>query len=215
VITTPDLIDTLASGLQPKPPRYLARRLGIGFGIGAAIASVAMLLLWGPRHDLVAALAAPPLWIKFAFTGLLMLAGLAAAFDLSRPDGRVPRAVWLVIAAVLLAMGLLAVLQLANASPDETGWLLMGGTAASCPLLIMALATPVLAGALLAMRALAPTQLTLAGAAAGLAAGGSAAFIYAFSCDESAMPFVLIWYGLGMAIPTAVGALVGPHLLRW
>jgi hypothetical protein len=65
------------------------------------------------------------------------------------------------------------------------------------------------------LRTMAPTQLTLAGAAAGLTAGASAALVYAFSCDESALPFVLIWYGLGMALPTAAGAMLGRLALRW
>jgi hypothetical protein len=28
-------------------------------------------------------------------------------------------------------------------------------------------------------------------------------------------PFLAIWYLLGMLIPTALGALLGPRLLRW
>jgi hypothetical protein len=28
-------------------------------------------------------------------------------------------------------------------------------------------------------------------------------------------PFLAFWYLLGMLIPTAVGALIGPHVLRW
>jgi hypothetical protein len=30
-----------------------------------------------------------------------------------------------------------------------------------------------------------------------------------------AAPFIGIWYLLGMLIPAAAGALVGPRLLRW
>ena len=77
------------------------------------------------------------------------------------------------------------------------------------------LALPVMASTLWMLRRMAPTKLTLAGAAAGLTAGAVAAFVYAFSCDESAMPFVLIWYGIGMALPTAAGALLGRAVLRW
>jgi hypothetical protein len=66
-----------------------------------------------------------------------------------------------------------------------------------------------------AIRGLAPVRLRLAGAAAGLTAGGLAAAIYSLHCPESAAPFVAIWYTLGILLPAAVGAVAGPRLLRW
>jgi hypothetical protein len=65
------------------------------------------------------------------------------------------------------------------------------------------------------MKGLAPTRLALAGAAAGLLAGSAGALIYALHCPEMEAPFLAIWYLLGMLIPTAVGAAIGPRLLRW
>jgi hypothetical protein len=65
------------------------------------------------------------------------------------------------------------------------------------------------------MRGLAPTRLRLAGAGVGLLAGAAGAFVYAFHCPELAAPFLGMWYLLGMAIPTALGALLGPRALRW
>ena len=62
---------------------------------------------------------------------------------------------------------------------------------------------------------LAPTRLTLAGALAGLFAGGMGAFVYAFHCPETAAPFVALWYSAGILLTTALGALLGPRLLRW
>jgi hypothetical protein len=55
----------------------------------------------------------------------------------------------------------------------------------------------------------------LAGLAGGLAAGGLAAFVYAFSCDESAMPFVALWYTLPVLASGLIGAMVGRFALRW
>ena len=34
-------------------------------------------------------------------------------------------------------------------------------------------------------------------------------------CPEPAAPFLAIWYLLGMLVPTAIGAWLGPRLLRW
>lgn len=65
------------------------------------------------------------------------------------------------------------------------------------------------------MRGLAPTRLALAGAASGLLAGALGALVYALHCTEIAAPFLGIWYVIGMLIPTAIGALLGPRMLRW
>jgi hypothetical protein len=39
--------------------------------------------------------------------------------------------------------------------------------------------------------------------------------VYALHCPELAAPFLAIWYLLGMLIPTAIGAWLGPRPLRW
>jgi hypothetical protein len=66
-----------------------------------------------------------------------------------------------------------------------------------------------------AMKGLAPTRLALAGAMAGLLSGAGGALVYALYCPEMAAPFIGVWYLLGMLIPTALGALLGPRLLHW
>jgi hypothetical protein len=50
---------------------------------------------------------------------------------------------------------------------------------------------------------------------AGLAAGGISAFVYVLHCTDDSLAFVALWYGLTLALCTAVGALLGPRLLRW
>jgi hypothetical protein len=65
------------------------------------------------------------------------------------------------------------------------------------------------------LKDLAPTRLRWTGAGAGLAAGSLGALVYTLHCPELAAPFIGVWYLLGMLIPTAVGALLGPRLLRW
>ncbi len=77
------------------------------------------------------------------------------------------------------------------------------------------LSLPVFAGTLWAMRGLAPVQPVRAGAAAGLLAGAVGALIYALHCPEMEAPFLGSWYLLGMLIPGAAGAALGPRLLRW
>jgi hypothetical protein len=77
------------------------------------------------------------------------------------------------------------------------------------------LSLPTFVGAMWAMKGLAPTRLVLAGASAGLLAGAVGTLVYALHCPEMDAPFLATWYLLGMLIPTATGALIGPRMLRW
>jgi hypothetical protein len=71
-------------------------------------------------------------------------------------------------------------------------------------------------GALIwAVRAGAPTDRARAGAVAGLAAGGLGALACAFPCIEQSLSSIALWYGLPIGICAAVGARLGPRLLRW
>ena len=71
------------------------------------------------------------------------------------------------------------------------------------------------AAIILAMRQFAaPTQLTPAGARAGLAAGGISSFVYALHRRGDSLAFIAVWYGLMIAACTLVGAFLGPKLLR-
>ncbi len=47
------------------------------------------------------------------------------------------------------------------------------------------------------------------------AAGGLGALAYTLHCPALAAPFLGLWYTIGIAIPAAAGALLGPALLRW
>ena len=91
----------------------------------------------------------------------------------------------------------------------------MGRTWKYCLLGIPTLAVPVFVATLWVVKGLAPTRLSLAGAAAGLLAGAVAALVYALHCPEMEAPFLGVWYVAGMLIPAAAGALLGPLVLRW
>ena len=55
----------------------------------------------------------------------------------------------------------------------------------------------------------------MTGATAGRLAGGVGALVYTLHCPELEAPFLGVWYVIGMAIPSVIGALLGPRLLRW
>jgi hypothetical protein len=84
-----------------------------------------------------------------------------------------------------------------------------------CSAYIVLFALLPLAGLLYTIRRQASTRPALTGAVIGLAAGGLGAAVYALHCGEASLPFLLIWYTLGMALTSALGAMVGAWLLRW
>ena len=132
---------------------------------------------------------------------------------LGRPGAQMNRPLQM-LALPVLAIAILAVLQMSAPNADMPG-LVMGHSSRVCAILVTITALPTLAATFWALRKLAPTQLTLAGAGAGLFAGAAGAFVYSFHCTEGAAPFIAIWYTLGIVVTTLIGALLGPKLLRW
>ena len=61
----------------------------------------------------------------------------------------------------------------------------------------------------------APTRPVLAGAAAGLLAGGLAATFYAAHCFDDSPLFVAVWYTIAIAVLTILGAIAGRLFIRW
>ena len=213
-MNTDELAKLLATGPVAVDPGAPVRRCALAVGIGSIAAAVLMAIWLGVRSTLAQDLPAPMFWIKFAFVASIAAAGWVATLRLARPGARLAR-VPLALAAPVLVMWFLAALALAGADAPRRVELLLGQTWAACPLNIAVLSLPVLAAALWGMKGLAPTRLVRAGAATGLFAGATGAVVYAFHCPELAAPFLGIWYILGMLIPAALGALLGPRVLRW
>jgi hypothetical protein len=211
---TDDLVAMLATGADAVAPNAAARRYAAALGLGVLGAALLLGTLLGVRHDLGIAVLLPMFWVKLAYVACLAAAGLLAVLRLSRPGLRlawVPGA----LAAPVAAMWLLAAFALMRADPAQRAGMFFGDTWTSCPFLVAMLSVPVFVAVLWAIRGLAPTRLRLAGSAAGLLSGAIGALVYCLHCPELAAPFLGFWYLLGMLIPTVVGALLGPRLLRW
>ncbi|MDG4867274.1 DUF1109 domain-containing protein [Guyparkeria sp. 1SP6A2] len=211
---TNDMVSFLASGDVSVNRTANARRFALALIVGLLLSTGLMLALLGVRPDLAQAASQPMFWAKIGFAAALAVTGLLSTWRLGRPGrslGRLPTG----MATPVVIMWGLAAMVLVRAAPDRRMDLLLGDTWASCPLLIALLSAPLLATALWAMRALAPTRLRLAGASAGMLAGATAALVYCLHCPEMSAAFIGLWYFLGILIPTALGALLGPRMLRW
>jgi hypothetical protein len=209
---TDALIDALATGAGPAPRAVVARRMAPAMTFGLLASAGLALAVLGIVPPNV--FEDPLWWVKFGYAVALSAACAWAAARMARPGARIANP-WGVVAAVAAVMVLLGVEYLI-VNPAETRLaLVMGSSASVCPWRILMLSIPALAAVLWALRGLAPTRLRVAGLAAGLLAGAVGATGYALACPETSMTFVAIWYSLGIVMTGALGALLGPRVLRW
>jgi len=208
------LIRRLSADLRPVSRSAVVRRLALGVGAGAVVSLALIAATLGLRPDMMHAASGAMFWIKLAYTLAVAVVAIWTCERLGRPaeDGS-RRPLWL--AVPVLAVGTLAAWQLLRAPEPMRMHMVMGGSAEVCPWLILASSLAPLIGLVWAVRGLAPTRLRLTGLMAGLAAGGAGATAYALHCDESAAPFLAIWYTLGVVAAGALGGLLGPRVLRW
>jgi hypothetical protein len=166
-----------------------------------------------PRADLTAVIGTPR--VAFKFVATLTLIGVAGvfAFRAMRPEGE-PN-LRAIVAPVLALLALAITVELIASSPAAWLPLLIGTNALACLALVPLLSLPPLGAILTALRYGAPTHPQLAGAAAGLLAGGIGATLYATHCVDDSPLFVAAWYGLSITIVAAIGAALGSRTLQW
>jgi hypothetical protein len=211
-LKTDDLIEALSLDLEPVAP--VRPRLAAAATAGGLV-TLGLVALWlGFRPDLSHAPMTRMFWTKALYTSLLGVAGFLAVDRLARPAGS-PRRGLMLAACVFAFLVLAGAWQMMAATPADRMPMLMGASWRVCPGNIFTLAIPILAIVLYVVRGLAPTRLSLAGAACGLFAGGLAATVYGLHCPEHTMAFVALWYSLGVALAAALGAILGPWALRW
>jgi hypothetical protein len=213
-IGTERLIDSLAEGLRPVPPRAVERRIAAALALGMIVSAVILAATLGVRPDLLAAARGHVLWMKVAYVGALAAVAVAGAARLARPDRTVPRWLWL-FALPMLALALLAGGEMLRAAPGTRMSIWLGQSWKVCPFLVLSLSVPIFIALMRALGRLAPTRLRACGALAGVASGATATLVYCLHCPESTASFVITWYSAGIALAGLIGGLLGPRLLRW
>ena len=209
---TEDLIAALTTD-HAVPPPSLGRGLTAGIAAGATVALVLFAWLLGVRSDAAySALHSPRFEFKFLVTGTLAVTAALLVLRLSRPGAPQPLAL-LLAAPVLLTMTIMRELMTLPSSQ----WMpsLFGTTWRGCLVFIPLLSAGPLAAILVALRRGAPTRPALAGAVAGLLAGGIGSFVYAAHCPGDSPLFLGAWYTITILEMAALGALAGSRLLRW
>jgi len=210
---TGELIALLSNDAPAARGGRFAPRLLAAAVIGAAV-SLGVLVAWLGMRPMHEAMRSGSFWMKAGYTSLLAASGLFVTVRLARPGGSIGAALWIAAAAVAW-LATMAGMETMRTPDGGMAHLWLGWTWQVCPFRILALSLPVLVGALLALRRMAPTQPALTGAMAGLFAGAVGATVYGLYCRETAAAFVVVWYSAGVAACAALGAAVGARLLRW
>ena len=211
---TNDLIAMLATEASATPTVSPLRRCVQATAAGIAISLALVLTLWGLNPELNALAQTQAFWVKVMWLLLTCTFAVPVVMHLARPGVAAGRSVW-GIAAALLGMAMLALMQVASVDADTGMQLMLGSSWQVCSASIAALSVPLLAALLWMMRGMAPTRPAMAGASAGLMAGAMSGLVYSLHCPETAYAFLAVWYVAGMAVMAGVGALLGLRLLRW
>lgn len=211
---TDDLINVLSTNVDPVDPGQVRRDLTKSIAIGIVL-SVGGVLAWsGFRHDLIESRALSFLLLKVVLSAALVLAGARYLMRLGRPgaDTQISHGHtgWPAYVTGALALAALIALPLVH-------WHHLGATDSwlECLVSIPVIAIVPFASVVWAMRRMAPTNLPLTGAVAGVVAGGISALGYALHCTDDSLSFIALWYGSAIALCGLAGFLLGPRLLRW
>jgi hypothetical protein len=210
---TDELIRVLAadSATRAAPVR---RWMLVGIVVALLVSLAMFSLLLGPRSDIRQVAADFDFLFKFVFTLAVALPATLLVLRLAQPAVPwKPTALSLLVAPALLGLAVTAEFFLSESGSRVTK--VLGTTWLSCVTFIPLLSAPVLVAALVALHHGAPTRPGIAGAVAGLAAGGFGAAIYAAYCIENSALFLAAWYPLAILIVAIAGGALGARVLRW
>ncbi len=211
---TDELVRSLSRDLTPVKLHAVSRRIAIGLGLGAAATMSLVMFVLGVRPDLAIAIDGFAFWMKWLYTASLACVGIIATVHLARPDAPHQK-VFLPLIIPFFLLAAIAISELLHAPREQWLGIWLGRSWTMCSALVVLFSIPIFVGLLWSFKRMAPTSLREAGAAAGLASGACAATLYGLHCPEVSATFVLTWYTLGIGSATAIGALLGPRLLRW
>lgn len=212
---TDELISLLAAAEPALDRHQLLKRFVVALLAGGAVTLLMVVLLFGVRTDLVEVMGTPLFWVKVALPVGLVAAGILLSSRMGRPGVSVGIMGMMLLSAPLLGVWLGSAVVLLEAPADARLAMVMGRTWRTCPFNIALLSMPLLAAVFWVLRGMASTRLRLAGAAGGLLAGALATLAYTLHCPEMDVAFWGVWYVLGMLLPSVVGAVLGPMLLKW
>ncbi|SRR5258708_15870204 len=213
-MTTDQLIALLVADLRPVDPRGVLHAVIIALAVGLAAALGVMTSTFAFPPELLDGRNLEFLSIKLLFASAVVATTAVLLPQLARPGATMHRTPALILMPfVVLAVS--AAVALATAHSSAWAGMIVEKDSVRCLPAILLLAILPFTALVWALRVGAPTDRIRAGAIAGLAAGGLGAFACAFPCAEQSLSSIALWYGLPIGICAAIGAKLGPNLLRW
>lgn len=212
---TDDLINALvADSATQRPP--IGRTLAAGLTLGLiATALLFALLFGGPRPGMLhSAVTSPAFLMKFVVTLSVAIPAYIVVRRLARPDGDLS-GLWTLFAVPAVILGMWAAYELFAAPSQAWAKATVAPNWFMCVQLIPLLSLAPLAGVLYALRDGAPANPALAGAFGGLLSGALGATLYASHCSQDSALFIGLWYPIGIALVTLIGALLATRIARW
>ncbi len=208
------LIALLSSHVEPVKGDQLRGALAIALAVGVAAALCLLAAVFGMPVDPLGGTSVVLRASALAFLLALVAAGMSCLIRAARPGAAGHRSL-VRIGALLTAILLVACVTLVLASPAPWRDMILGPQWATCLICIPAFAAVPFAALMWALRRGAPTNLALAGAAAGLVAGALGAAVLALHYHAGSVAFMALWFGGPIVLCALIGALLGSWLLRW
>lgn len=210
---TDDLIKALDADARSKA-MPLRSAWWVATAAAAVIAAVVFFLTIGPRPDIMVAMHTMRFLAKFVFTIVLAVTAFGLIRALSTPGASTARAAaWMAAAPLLVAVAV--VLELFMVPEVMWSTRMVGSNMMICMTFIPLIGIGPLAIFLWMLRYGAPTRPVLAGAVAGLLAGGLSATFYAAHCFDDSPLFVATWYTIAIIVLAGLGGLGGRLFVRW
>ena len=213
------LLDSLAARLTPVKP-LRPQPLWLGAAVAVVLAAIYIFFYYSPRPEISGLINGYGLHkVMVCFKPLLFLAtgagALWAVTDLARPEGRLRMRTLVPLIAVMgIVLGMLASEFASKGTQHVVKHL--HDPAILC---FMTIFCGGMAGLVamwrLWLRRVAPSNPTLLGTMAGLAASSLMAAAYTVHCDRDAPIYIVVIYFGSVAITTGVAALLGRKILRW
>ena len=210
---TNELIRTLAEDAR-RPAMQFTTTWWVAVSLAITFDAAVFLAIFGPRPDIAAAAETFRFLFKFLVTITLAASAFGCARALSRP-GETWRSSILCLATAPALIVMAVVVELFTLPPDTWSATIIGKNNIVCLAYISLTGLGPLAIFLWTLRFSAPTRPALAGAAAGLLAGGIAATFYAAQCTDDSPLFVATWYTFAIAILAIVGAFGARRFAHW
>ncbi len=210
---TSELVRTLAADSR-RPATPLSTAWWAAAGLAIALAAAVFFAMLDPRPDIATAAEAHRFLFKFLVTITLAVSAFGCARALSRPGETWRKTIpYLAPAPALIAMAV--VVELFTLPPDTWSATMVGGNWVDCLTYIPLIGLGPLAIFLRTLHYSAPTKPALAGAVAGLLAGGIAATCYAIKCTNDSPLFVATWYTIAISVLAILGAAGASRFARW